>query len=151
MVDKVPKEVRSRMMAAVKGRNTGPERHVRAALFGNGFRYRLHRRDLPGNPDIVLPRYRTAIFVHGCFWHSHACRRGLQRPETRREFWNAKLDGNIARDQANQAALGDTGWTVFVIWTCQLDADTSRVLAFLRQQRGRALSRQAHVSIDLAR
>ena len=75
MVDKVPKEVRSRMMAAVKGRNTGPERHVRAALFGNGFRYRLHRRDLPGNPDIVLPRYRTAIFVHGCFWHSHACRR----------------------------------------------------------------------------
>jgi DNA mismatch endonuclease (patch repair protein) len=102
----------------------------------NGFRYRLHRRDLPGNPDIVLPRYRTAIFVHGCFWHGHACRRGLQRPETRREFWNAKLDGNIARDQANQAALRDTGWTVFVIWTCQLEADTSRVLAFLRQQRG---------------
>ena len=125
------------MMAAVKGRNTGPEKLVRSMLFRQGFRYRLHRRDLPGNPDIVLPRYRKIVFVHGCFWHGHGCRKGRQRPQTRPEFWNAKLDGNIARDRSNQAALTAMGWNVFTVWTCQTEADTRCVLAYLRRQRKR--------------
>lgn len=135
MAEKVSRDVRSRMMAAVKGRDTTPEKSVRSMLFREGFRFRLHRRDLPGNPDIVLPRYRTIVFVHGCFWHGHDCRKGRQRPQTRREFWNAKLDGNIARDRANQAALASMGWKVFIVWTCEIDAGTRRVLACLRRQR----------------
>ena len=81
----------------------------------------------PGNPDIVLPRYRTIVFVQGCFWHGHDCRKGRRRPQTRPEFWNAKLDGNIARDRTNQAALFSMGWKVFTIWTCQTEIDTKRV------------------------
>ena len=127
MVDKVSKDVRSRMMAAVKARDTNPEKLVRSMLFHEGFRFRLHRRDLPGNPDIVLPRYRTIVFVQGCFWHGHDCRKGRRRPQTRPEFWNAKLDGNIARDRTNQAALFSMGWKVFTIWTCQTEIDTKRV------------------------
>ena len=122
-------------MAAVKGRDTQPEKLVRSKLFADGFRFRLHRRDLPGNPDIVLPRYRTIVFVHGCFWHGHNCRKGLRRPKTRAEFWNVKLDSNIARDHANQVALKIAGWRVFIIWTCQIEADTQGVLAYLRKQR----------------
>jgi DNA mismatch endonuclease (patch repair protein) len=135
MTDKVSREVRSRMMAAVKGRNTGPEKHVRSVLFRKGFRYRLHRKDLPGKPDIALPRYRIAIFVHGCFWHGHDCPKGRHRPATRRAFWDAKLDGNIARDRANQAALEEAGWTVSVLWTCQLEDDLSQLLSLLSQHR----------------
>ena len=125
------------MMAAVKGRDTTPEKFVRSLLFREGFRFRLHRRDLPGNPDIVLPRYRTIVFVHGCFWHGHDCRKGRQRPRTRPEFWNPKLDGKLARDRANQAALKSMGWKHFVVWTCRTEADTKRVLAHLRRQRNR--------------
>ena len=125
------------MMAAVKGRDTGPEKLVRSMLFREGFRYRLHKRDLPGNPDIVLPRYRTIIFVHGCFWHGHDCRKGQQRPQTRPDFWNAKLDGNIARDRTNQAALTAKGWKVFAVWTCQTVTDTTRVLTYLKRRRKR--------------
>lgn len=119
-------------MAAVKGRDTAPERRVRSALFKQGFRFRLHCKDLSGKPDIVLPRYRTAIFVHGCFWHGHDCRRGRQRPTTRRAFWDAKLNGNIERDRNNQAALKAEGWAVFVLWTCQLENDYQRLLAYLK-------------------
>ena len=137
MADKVSQDVRSRMMAAVKGRDTSPEKLVRSMLFREGFRFRLHRRDLPGNPDIVLPRYHVIVFVHGCFWHGHNCRKGRQRPQTRPEFWNAKLDGNMARDRANQAALTSMGWKVFAVWTCQIEADTRRVLAYLKRRRGK--------------
>jgi len=135
MADKVSTEVRSRMMAAVKGRDTSPEKLVRSMLFREGFRFRLQKRNLPGRPDIVLPRYRTVVFVHGCFWHGHDCRKGRQRPQTRREFWNAKLDANIARDCANQAALKAMGWKVFVVWTCQTEPHTTRVIAYLKRQR----------------
>ena len=129
-------------MAAVKGRDTSPEKLVRSMLFREGFRFRVHRRALPGNPDIVLPRYRTIVFVHGCFWHGHDCRKGRQRPKTRPEFWNAKLDGNIARDHANQAALTSMGWKVFTIWTCETEAETRRVLTYLTgQQKGRSAAR----------
>ena len=123
------------MMAAVKARDTSPEKLVRSMLFRDGFRYRLHSRDLPGTPDIVLPRFRTIVFVHGCFWHGHDCRKGRQRPQTHPNFWNAKLDGNIIRDRAIQAALIAAGWKVFAVWTCQTEADTKRVLAYLRRQR----------------
>ena len=139
MADKVSKEVRSRIMAAIKGRDTSPEKLVRSMLFREGFRFRLHRRNLPGSPDIVLPRYRTIVFIHGCFWHGHACRKGQQRPQTRPEFWNAKLDGNIARDHTNQAALTGGGWKVFTVWTCQTESDTRSVLAYLKRRRKRRL------------
>ena len=119
MTDKVSPGVRSLMMSAVRGRDTGPERAVRRELFANGFRYRLHRRDLPGKPDIVLPAYHMAIFVHGCFWHGHTCSRG-KRPSSNLEFWNRKLDGNRARDQLQYDALIALGWQVVVIWECDL-------------------------------
>lgn len=140
MADKVSKEVRSRMMAAVKGRDTSPEKYVRSTLFRDGFRFRLYRRDLPGNPDIVLPRYGTIVFVHGCFWHGHDCRKGRQRPQTRQKFWQAKLDANIARDRGNQDALKAMGWKVFVVWTCRTESDIKRVLDYLRRQRNKRRS-----------
>lgn len=122
-------------MAAVKGQNTIPEKAVRSALFREGFRYRIHKKELPGNPDIVLPRYRTVVFVHGCFWHGHDCRKGRQRPKTRTEFWNTKLDKNIARDKANRAALEARGWKVFTVWTCSIEPHTEHVLEYLREKR----------------
>lgn len=127
MTDKVSAADRSRMMAAVRGKDTLPELAVRSALFRAGYRYRLHCRDLPGSPDIVLPRYRTAVFVHGCFWHGHDCPRG-RRPASNVEFWNSKLDGNIARDRANRTALEAVGWTVTIIWQCSAARNTQRLL-----------------------
>ena len=130
MADRVTQTVRSQMMSAVRGKDTRPERAVRSVLFAAGYRYRLHRRDLPGAPDIVLPRLRTAVFVHGCFWHGHECPRG-RRPTSNIEFWNRKLDSNIARDRQNQATLRAAGWNVEVIWQCSLEAGCDRLLARL--------------------
>src|SRR5262245_23829287 len=127
MVDKVERVTRSRMMAAVKGKDTVPEKRIRSALFAAGYRYRLHRRDLPGAPDLVLPRFRTAVFVHGCFWHGHDCARG-RRPASNVDFWNRKLDSNIMRDLQNHAALRAAGWSVEVIWQCSLQAGCDRLL-----------------------
>lgn len=106
-------------MAQVKNKNTAPEIAVRKTLHRLGYRFRLHRRNLPGHPDIVLPRYRTVIFVHGCFWHGHDCPRG-KRPSTRPEFWNEKLDRNIERDKDTIRRLEETGWRVLVVWECQI-------------------------------
>jgi DNA mismatch endonuclease (patch repair protein) len=119
MTDKVSAEARSRMMAAVKNKHTGIEREVRRQLFALGYRYRVHRRDLPGAPDIVFPRYMVAVFVHGCFWHGHDCPRG-RRPASNIDFWNKKLDLNLERDGRNQSALAAAGWRAFVIWECSL-------------------------------
>lgn len=127
MADTVEPKVRSRMMAAVRGRDTYPEMAVRRALHASGFRYRLRRKDLPGRPDVVLPRHRLAIFVHGCFWHGHDCRRG-RRPTSNTGFWDTKLARNIDRDRAAQDALRAAGWTVEVIWECSLAAGIDRVL-----------------------
>ena len=121
-------------MAAVRGKNTTPERTVRGALFAAGYRYRLHRRDLPGAPDIVLSRFRTAVFVHGCFWHGHDCPRG-RRPSSNTEFWNRKLEGNVERDLQNQTALRNAGWRVEVIWQCSLAAGCERLLSQLDAMR----------------
>lgn len=127
MADKVPPPVRSRMMAAVRGKDTGPERAVRSALSSAGYRYRLHRRDLPGSPDIVFPRYRIAVFVHGCFWHGHDCPRG-RRPVSNVAFWNAKLDRNLTRDRANRSALEAAGWTVVTVWECSAEQQIGHLL-----------------------
>lgn len=106
-------------MSLVKNKNTKPELIVRSLLHRLGYRFRLHRRNLPGSPDIVLPKHSKVIFVHGCFWHGHDCPRG-KRPVTNQEFWDAKLDRNIARDRENQTRLRELGLQVLVIWACQV-------------------------------
>lgn len=112
-------EQRSRNMAAIKGRDTKPEMRVRSLLHSLGYRYRLHRKDLPGKPDIVLPKYRTAIFVHGCFWHSHDCRWGSVIPKTRPEFWAGKRKETTERDARGIQALKNLGWRTITVWECE--------------------------------
>jgi DNA mismatch endonuclease (patch repair protein) len=107
------------MMSGIRGRDTKPELAVRRYLHANGLRYRLHVRDLPGKPDIVLPRHRAVVFVHGCFWHRHEGCRYAYRPKSNVEFWQAKLDANTARDGQDQERLRALGWRVFVVWECQ--------------------------------
>ena len=119
MTDVFTPEKRSRIMACVKGVDTRPEILVRSILHRLGFRFRLHRRDLPGCPDIILPRYRKIIFVHGCFWHGHEeCSRSA-RPTTNRDFWDNKLSRNVERDKQNLLELTALGWDVLVVWTCE--------------------------------
>lgn len=120
MADIVSAAVRSRMMGGIKRKNTKPEIVVRKHLFAAGFRFRLHRRDLPGAPDIVMPGRRVAVFVHGCFWHRHAGCRYAKLPSTRPEFWKDKLDGNAARDAKAIDALLKQGWRVLVVWECAI-------------------------------
>ncbi len=132
MTDVHTPEQRSRNMAAIRGRDTKPEIVVRSALHALGYRFRLHRGDLPGTPDIVLPKYRTAIFVHGCFWHSHNCRYGRVTPATRSEFWSEKRAGTVARDQRNIESLKEHGWYVLTIWECET-RDPPALTLFLRE------------------
>ena len=133
--DVYPPAKRSAVMAAVKGRDTGPELAVRRLVWRLGGRYRLNRRDLPGKPDIVLPGRRLAIFVHGCFWHGHDCARGARVPKANRDYWLAKVARNRARDEAVRAQLTTAGWRVAVVWECELkqppalEARMRRVLA----------------------
>lgn len=110
---------RSRMMASIKGKNTRPEKSVRSALHARGFRFRLHDKALPGKPDIVLPKWNAAVFVHGCFWHLHGCENS-KIPSTREEFWTVKLKSNLERDRKHIHALRSTGWRVAVIWECSI-------------------------------
>jgi len=115
---------RSAVMRRVKGRDTAPELKVRRALTALGARYRLHRADLPGKPDIVMPGRRLAIFVHGCFWHGHDCARGARVPKANRDYWVGKVGRNRARDAKSREALAALGWRVETIWECDLkDAD----------------------------
>jgi DNA mismatch endonuclease (patch repair protein) len=107
-------------MRRVKGRDTTPEMTVRRALTRLGARYRLHRKDLPGKPDIVLPGRRLALFVHGCFWHGHDCARGARVPKQNRDYWVAKVGRNVARDAKSREALEEQGWRVETIWECEL-------------------------------
>lgn len=110
---------RSRIMRAVGQKHTAPEMRVRRALHALGYRFRVQRRDLPGSPDIVLPKYKTAIFVHGCFWHRHPGCNKATTPKTRIEFWKEKFDSNVARDQVKETALREMGWQVLVVWECE--------------------------------
>ncbi|MDP3979148.1 MAG: very short patch repair endonuclease [Pseudomonas sp.] len=119
-MDIVSKDVRSRMMAGIRGKNTSPEIRVRKLLHSQGFRFRLHCRQLPGTPDIVLHRYRVSIFVNGCFWHRHQGCRFATTPKTRHDFWIEKFRQNIERDRKNREQLISAGWRVIELWECGL-------------------------------
>jgi len=119
MTDIVTPEKRSEMMSGIKGKNTKPELKVRKALHAKGFRFRLHLKNLPGKPDIVLPKYKAVIFVHGCFWHLHDCHL-FKWPSTRPEFWRDKIRGNKIKDGDNLSILKYRGWRILTIWECAL-------------------------------
>jgi DNA mismatch endonuclease (patch repair protein) len=119
MTDVFSKEKRSLIMSRVRGHDTKAEILVRSVVHRMGFRFRIHRRDLPGSPDIVLPRHGKVIFVHGCFWHGHKRCSRSKRPTTNMSFWNEKLDGNIKRDKRFQRTLRRMGWKVLVVWECE--------------------------------
>ena len=135
MADVVDRETRSRMMAAVRTRHTAPEMRVRKYVHAAGLRYRLHVRSLPGAPDIVLPKYRTVIFVHGCFWHQHEHCVKAKLPTTNLSFWSEKLAGNAHRDRLAQQALRAEGWKVFTVWECET-RDPQRLALVVEQVRG---------------
>ncbi|MGA2584800.1 MAG: DNA mismatch endonuclease Vsr [Tepidisphaeraceae bacterium] len=118
-VDSLTIKERSYRMSLVRCRDTKPEMVVRKLVHGLGFRFRLHRSDMPGKPDLVFPKLRLVIFVHGCFWHQHKCSAGNRMPKSRVAFWRTKLKGNVARDRRNLAKLRDQGWRVLTIWECQ--------------------------------
>ena len=118
MTDVYDKEKRSAVMAGVRSKDTAPERALRRILTGLGARYRLHRRDLPGTPDVVMPGRKLAFFVHGCFWHGHDCARGSRVPKANRDYWLAKVARNTARDDRAKQALEAAGWRVEVVWEC---------------------------------
>ena len=122
--DSVTPEVRSRMMAGIRGKNTKPELAMRSALHGRGFRFRLHCNELPGKPDLVFPKFRAVIFVNGCFWHGHGCHL-FKWPKTRSEFWQRKINSNIDRDRRQRLALFSAGWRVATVWECALKGRTS--------------------------
>jgi DNA mismatch endonuclease (patch repair protein) len=111
---------RSDIMRAVKSRDTKPEMTVRRMVYAMGYRYRLHRKDLPGKPDLVFPSRKKIIFVHGCFWHGHACPRGARTPKTNRDYWEGKINRNRERDAQSGKTLMKEGWNVLIIWECKL-------------------------------
>lgn len=134
MTTETPDEVRSRTMRAVRSKDTKPELTLRRLLHRAGYRFRLHRKDLPGSPDLVFPRRKAVIFVHGCFWHGHDCKRGARAPKANAEYWTAKIARNIARDARSREALQAAGWRVSVVWECQLknpEAVLARASEFL--------------------
>lgn len=124
MADVHDKATRSFNMSRIKGKNTKPEMLVRKFLHGKGFRYKLHDKTLPGKPDIVLPKYKTAIFIHGCFWHGHTDCKYFVVPKTRTEWWLAKINGNISNDYNAYFLLEAEGWKVIIVWECSLKSST---------------------------
>lgn len=146
MADKLSKERRSWNMSRIKSRDTAPELAVRRALHCMGYRFRLHRRDLPGRPDVVLPKYRVAILVHGCFWHRHLACIDCSDPKTRRHYWAPKLLSNKKRDARNRRTLRRLGWKTIVIWECQ-----TKNTARLAESLARKLSRESTVRASSAK
>jgi len=121
MIDKLPPDRRSENMRKIKSKGMQPEMRVRSLVHGMGFRFRLHRKDLPGKPDLVFPSRKKIIFVHGCFWHQHpssACKI-VRQPKSNLDYWRPKLDGNIQRDKDHGKKLNDLGWSVLVVWECE--------------------------------
>jgi DNA mismatch endonuclease (patch repair protein) len=134
MADIVSRSKRKEIMSSVKQRHTKPELIVRKLLHRLGYRFRLHNKKLPGTPDIVLPKYKTVIFVHGCFWHQHENCRKARRPTSNVEFWNEKLDKNIERDNRKESELKEAGWKILTIWDCEMkdeDLITEKIKDFL--------------------
>jgi DNA mismatch endonuclease (patch repair protein) len=127
MVDVVDKATRSRMMSGIQGKNTKPELLVRKYLHSRGLRFRLHAKELPGKPDLVFPKYKAVVFVHGCFWHRHSGCKYATTPSSREHFWTNKLSENVARDSYQIAALNGLGLRVFVVWECELRDGTTRL------------------------
>jgi len=132
MVDTVDQATRSRIMGRVRGKNTSPEMLVRRLLHHAGYRYRLHRKGLPGTPDLVFPGRKKVIFVHGCFWHRHEGCALARLPKSRPEFWIPKLEGNRLRDRANEVKLCELGWDAMTVWECEL-RDQAALLDRLRR------------------
>lgn len=133
----VPSEGRSANMSAIRSKDTKPELLVRRIAHALGFRFRLHRRDLPGNPDLVFPRHKAAIFVHGCFWHGLGCKRGGKGPKSNETYWGPKIERTRARDAAAEEALEARGWRVLILWECELkdeDALEGSLVGFLREE-----------------
>ena len=139
-MDTLTTEQRSWVMSRIRSGNTKPELIVRSLLHRAGFRFTLHRKDLPGRPDIVLPKYKTVVFVHGCFWHSHPNCKEATTPKTRTEFWQAKFTANVARDEAVREKLLEDGWRIATVWECalrkpdQMNVTTDLLSAWLRSK-----------------
>jgi DNA mismatch endonuclease (patch repair protein) len=138
MTDTLTKEKRSWNMSRIKAKNTKPEIMVRSRLHRAGYRFRLHVKDLPGKPDIVLPKYNTVIFVNGCFWHQHQECRGGRIPKSRKRYWEPKLLGNVERDKKNIRKLRKLGWRVKVVWECEINKNPQttidKVIRFLEKK-----------------
>jgi DNA mismatch endonuclease (patch repair protein) len=151
MADKISSSRRSENMRRIRSKDTSPELAVRKLVHKLGFRYRLHVRDMPGRPDLVFPRRRAVIFVHGCFWHMHSCEDG-RLPKTRREYWVPKLSGNVSRHKRAERWLRRNGWRVMTIWDCETkscETLSRRLLRFLNKcgqgQRGRGSVSQVRI------
>ena len=129
-----PDEARSKNMAAIRSKDTKIELTVRRALHAAGFRFRLHRANLPGRPDVILPSLKSVVFVHGCFWHGHVCKEA-HRPKSNLSYWTPKIEGNMARDSRVQAETVDLGWKVFVVRECTVHQDTRKLLKKLERLR----------------
>lgn len=140
MTDRLSEERRSWNMSRIRSKDTAPERAVRSLLHQLGFRFRLHRKDLPGHPDIVLPRYRSVVMVHGCFWHRHPGCKFAYEPKSRVDFWERKFKRNVERDREVREQLENLGWRVLVVWECELrniDALTKKLRRELRRIRAK--------------
>jgi len=127
-MDSLTREERSWNMSRIRSRDTNPEKLVRSALHKSGYRFRLHVKNLPGSPDIVFPKYRTALFVHGCFWHRHANCPNATMPKTRVGFWKAKFEATVERDRKKAEELRTAGWRVITIWECEIEKDCQVVV-----------------------
>lgn len=148
-MDIVKKSVRSRMMSGIRGKNTKPELVVRRYLHASGLRFRLHKRGLPGRPDLVLARWNVVVFVHGCFWHGHDGCRYFRVPGTRTDFWVKKIGGNAERDVRTERQLRELGWRVIVIWECAIRNNREEALRELVTQiRGDAVAVQIQSEAD---
>ena len=134
MADRISKARRSWNMSRIKGQNTTPERLLRSHLHKAGYRFRLHAAQLPGRPDIVLRKYSTVIFVHGCFWHRHTGCRNATMPKSNRAFWQSKFDDTVKRDVRNKKVLTETGWRVLTAWECEIETSPDEVVARISRQ-----------------
>lgn len=132
--DHLTPEERSELMSRINSTETEPEQLTRSLLHKAGYRFRKNVSDLPGTPDVVLPKYDTVIFVHGCYWHRHDCRKGRSMPSTNREFWEEKFERNVERDKENEEALEELGWQVLTVWECKLNDDPVGAVEELMEQ-----------------